>query len=137
MSFSARHDDEGTIDLRTKDDEPEFKINRVPEDREPGKLPQPAVHQGVPVSEGEMAAMKPYDKVKIKFDKFVNLIATHAYEEIFEKHLDEDIIVSTDLLADLANAHEEKEGSKKIPIFFFFGILLGVAIAWMLLRTSA
>lgn len=138
MSPSARRDDEGIIDLRTKDDEPEFTINRVPDDREPGKLPQPIALHGTPLSEGEMAAMKPYDnKVKIKFDKFVNLIATHAYEEIFENHLDEDVIVSTDLLADLANAHEEKEGNKKIPIFFFIGILLGVVIAWILLRTSA
>lgn len=135
MSHSARHDDEGVIDLRTKDDEPEFKINRVPEDREPGQRPQQV--SATPLVEGEYAAMKPHDKVKVKFDKFVNLIATHAYQEIFDKHLDEDVIISTDLLTDLANAQEEKGDSKKIPAFFIIGIVIGVLITWLLLRTNA
>lgn len=138
MSHSVRHVDEGVIDLRTKDDEPEFKINRVPEDREPGQRPQQVSGQvsATPLVEGEYAAMKPHDKVKVKFDKFVNLIATHAYQEIFDKHLDEDVIISTDLLTDLANAQEEKNGSKKIPVFFIIGIVIGVLITWLLLRTN-
>lgn len=135
MPNGARRDDEGVIDLRVKDDEPEFKINRVPEEREPGQ--RPGQFGGTPVTEGELAAMKPNDKVKIKFDKFVNLIATHAYQEIFDKHLDEDVVISTDLLADLANAHEEKGDNKKVPVFFFVGILLGVLVTWFLVRSDA
>lgn len=139
MSHSARHDDEGVIDLRTKDEEPEFRVNRMPEDREPGQRPQQLSGQvsATPLVEGEYAAMKPHDKVKVKFDKFVNLIATHAYQEIFDKHLDEDVIISTDLLTDLANAQEEKSDGKKIPAFFIVGIMIGVLVTWLLLRTTA
>lgn len=139
MSHSVRHDDEGTIDLRTKDDEPEFKINRVPEEREPGQRPQSVSGNitATPLASGEYATIKPHDRVKVKFDKFVNLIATHAYQEIFDKHVDEDVIVSTDLLTDLASAQEEKDDSKKIPAFFVVGIVIGVLVTWLLLRTNA
>lgn len=139
MPRSQHHDDEGVIDLRTKDDEPEFRINRVPEEREPGQRPQQVPDQVsvTPLASGEYAAMKPHDKVKVKFDKFVNLIATHAYQEIFDKHLDDDVIISTDLLTDLANSEEEKSDSKKIPAFFIIGIVIGVLVTWLLLRTNA
>lgn len=140
MANNPRHEEEGLIDLRGTD-EPEFRINRVPEDRESGqRLAHSGLNNsqvsGTPVSDGELAALKPDDKVKIKFDKFVNLIATHAYQEIFDKHLGEDVIISTDLLADLANAHEEKEDGKKGPIFLFAGILIGVLVTWMLLKSG-
>lgn len=123
--------DEGTIDLRgEKDDEPEFRIGHM----EDSKREVVGNVEVASVSELEAAAMKPHDKVKVKFDNFVNLVATHAYEEIFNKHSGEDIIVSTDLLADLANAHEERK-DRKTPFMFIFGIVLGVVLAWLLLRT--
>jgi len=74
------------------------------------------------------------DKVRIKFDKFVTLVATHTYEDILRKNADEDVIVSTNLLTDLANAHEEETGSKKLPILFAAGIVLGILIAWLIFR---
>ena len=134
--MTSRKNDDGVIDLRNSSDEPEFKINRVPEERH---LPQ-VQHNGVPavpLSEHENATMRANDKVKVKFDKFVNLIATHAYQEIFDKHLDEDVIISTDLLADLANAHEEKDDGKKIPTFFVIGIVLGIIITWLILKFNS
>ena len=147
MSFISDKDDDGVIDLRgeAKDvDAPEFKIERDddarPESSSKEEKPSPQSPsmvgglKSVPLSEVEDAALKPYDKVKVKFDKFVNLVATHDYEEIFEKHMDDDVIISTDLLADLAVAHEEKV-DKKIPFIFILGILLGVGIAWLLLKT--
>lgn len=126
----ARKDDD-VINLRKIDHEPEFKINPIEQEK-----PQPFIGnmQAIAVSELEEAAMKPHDKVKVKFDKFVNLIATHAYEEIIEKHLDEDVIISTNLLTDLANAHEEKE-DKKMPLVFIVGILLGVILTYFLVKT--
>ena len=90
--------------------------------------------QTSPISDKEEAELKPRDKVKVKFDKFVNLIATHAYEEIIDKHMDQDIIMGTDLLADLASATEEKS-DRKIPAIFLFGILLGVIFTWILFKT--
>ena len=74
------------------------------------------------------------DKVRIKFDKFVTLVATHTYEDILRKNADEDVIVSTNLLTDLANAHEEETGGKKLPILFAAGIVLGILIAWLIFR---
>ncbi|MBI4975177.1 hypothetical protein HZC20_00730 [Candidatus Peregrinibacteria bacterium] len=123
-----RNDDD-TIDLRDSqkssgDDDAEFKISSMDEE-----IP---VSQSV-VGEG-LAADKPYDKVKVKFDKFVNLIASHAYEEVIEKHLDQDVVISTDLLSDLANAHEEKQ-DKKTPIIFAVGLIIGVILTYIILRT--
>ncbi|MBI2634230.1 hypothetical protein HYW82_00995 [Candidatus Peregrinibacteria bacterium] len=129
--------DDGVIDLRkdkksagtagaASDDvgEPEFKIERRYE---------PPV-ESMPVNEVESAATKPYDKVKVKFDKFVHLVVTHAYEEVFEKHRGQDVVISTDLLTDLANARGEKT-DKKSPLLFVFGVLLGVGVAWLILKS--
>ena len=125
--------DEGTINLREEkesDDDAEFKIGRVEgvDEKLVGKV------EAAAVTELEETALNPHSKVKVKFDKFVNLIATHAYEDIFDKHIDEDIIISTDLLTDIANAHEEKQ-DRKMPVIFLVGILLGVILTWILLRT--
>ena len=124
---SNKTGDQGIIDLRNED-EAEFKIEHVSDERPVGRI------ESAPVSDVEDAASRSYDKVKVKFEKFVNLIATHSYEEIFEKHIDEDVIISTDLLADLANAHEEK-GDRKVPVIFLLGILLGIVVTWLLLRS--
>jgi hypothetical protein len=76
------------------------------------------------------------DKVKVKFDKFITLVATHTYEDILKKNADEDVIISTNLLTDLANAHDDSSGSsKKVPILFGLGILIGVVVTWLILRT--
>lgn len=122
--------DDATINLREEDSDAEFRINHVQGvDREVvGKV------SAAPVSELENAAMKPHEKVKLKFDKFVTLVASHAYEDVFNKHRDEDVIISTDLLTDLANAHEEKADTK-VPLIFVFGIILGVFVTWILLKT--
>jgi len=122
-----RDDDDSVINLRSaikkEGQEVEFKINHVDEEASPEAI----------ASELEAVANTSGDKVKIKFDKFVNLVATHAYEEIVENHMDDDIIISTDLLADLANAHEER-GEKKMPMMLMLGILIGVGITWFLIK---
>ena len=123
--------DEGVIDLRSSNEEPEFKIGHVEENQ---RSPEMTKLQATNVTELENAAMKSYDKVKVKFDKFVNLIASHAYEEIFDKHMNDDVIISTDLLTDLANAHEEKTDGKKMPVVLLVGILLGFVVAYLLLK---
>ncbi|MBI4231970.1 hypothetical protein HY605_01955 [Candidatus Peregrinibacteria bacterium] len=113
------------INLRKDDaDEPEFKIKPVDDEK----------IEAVKSIELEAVASTANDRVKVKFEKFVNLIATHAYEDIIAKHEDDDVIISTDLLADLANAHEEKP-EKKMPLVFVFGIALGLFVAWIFLRT--
>jgi hypothetical protein len=77
----------------------------------------------------------PSNMVSVKFDKFIQLVATHTYEDILKKDAGEDVIVSTNLLTDLANAHEEGSNvSKKLPIVLIAGIVLGVIITWLILR---
>jgi hypothetical protein len=133
--------DEGRIDLRGRrressrevsDDEPEFMIGDS-EGAEHSERELMGKVEGVPEDELSDVAMKSYSKVKVKFENFVNLIASHAYEDVFEKHADEDVILSTDLLADLANAHEEKK-DRKVPLIFVFGILLGIGVTYILLK---
>ena len=117
------NDEEGVIDLRSADNDfsdAEFQIHDM-------ELEQ---SKNADVNVREITA---HDRVKVKFDKFVNLIATHAYEEIFDKYNDEDVIVSTDLLADLANAHEDKQMGKT-PFLFLFGILLGIVATYFLMK---
>jgi hypothetical protein len=119
-------DDEGVINLRSvpvdNNNDVEFKINHMGEDEH---LAKDVASSGVHT-----------DKVSIKFDKFVNLIASHDYESIFQRHIDQDVVVSTDLLADLANAHQENEVSdRKVPFIFLFGILIGIVLMWIFLKT--
>jgi hypothetical protein len=143
--MAPRKNEDGVIDLRSSSDEPEFKIHRTSDNHQSGgghlHMQGDAGHSShsvpaMPLTDHENATMNPSNKVKVKFDKFVNLIATHAYQEIFDKHLNEDVIISTDLLADLANAHEEKDDGKKIPTFFLIGIVLGVIVTWIILKSN-
>ena len=132
--------DDGTINLRgsdsNNDDDAEFKIEHIEGEEAAVREEEQVIGnvEAVSVGEAEEAGLKPHTKVKVKFDKFVNLVASHAYEEIFDKHVDDDIIISTDLLTDLANAHEEKS-DRKMPMIFLVGIILGVGLTWLLLRT--
>lgn len=88
-----------------------------------------------PMSPQEVKAPEPGDKVKVKFEKFVQLVATHDFEGVMKAHAQEDIIVNTNLLTDLANAHEEEphEG-KKLPIIFIVGIIIGVVLTYLMIR---
>lgn len=129
--MSKNQNNDGVINLRNISDEPEFRIHHV---EESGQIAEDLGVRPVSPDNLEEHFVNSTNKVKIKFEKFVNLVATHAYEEIFDLHRDEEIIISSDLLADLANAHEEKE-DKKMPLIFVLGIGLGIGLTWILLRT--
>lgn len=152
MPHDSKKEDDGIIDLRGNSKsrkEPEFRIGRVEEDESSvigeGQdasdeiKPDYDGHSiggitSVPLDELESASLKPGDKVKVKFDKFVALVETHDCDEVFESHMDEDIIISTGLLADLANAHEEKP-DRKIPFLLVVAFLVGIGVAWLILRS--
>jgi len=72
-------------------------------------------------------------KVTVKFGNFVNLVANHDYDSILDKNKDEEVIISSDLLADLANAHEQGE-EKRIPAIFIIGVLLGVVVTYIIVN---
>jgi hypothetical protein len=59
-------------------------------------------------------------------------VANHNYEDVINKNLDEDVIVSSNLLADLANAHEQEE-ERRIPAIFIVGVVLGIVVTYILL----
>lgn len=122
------NDDGDTINLRKPDRrDPEFVIESVDSARPLGRVEAAALTAESFGDSGEAQ-----DRVKVKFEKFVNLIASHAFEDVIEKHANQEIIISTDLLTDLANAQEEKPGVKW-PVVLVLGIVLGVAFAWYFL----
>lgn len=82
-----------------------------------------------PVEERE-----PGELVKVRFDKFVQLVATHNFEEVLKNHADEDIVMNSNLLMDLASAHEDTDDSKKQSMMIGVGVLIGLAVAVVLLK---
>lgn len=84
----------------------------------------------------EESELEPSDYVKVRFTKFVQLVATHNFEQAMKEHGDEDVIVPTNLLTDLANAHEEapQENKKKLPLIFLVGIVIGIIVTYIVLR---
>ena len=87
-----------------------------------------------PIREADIAELKTSENVKVKFDKFASLVEAHATEELIEQCRDEDVIVSTNLLTDLANSGKSDD-KKKIPVIFLIGIVLGIAVTWILLKS--
>ena len=82
------------------------------------------------------AKHEPGEKVKVKFEKFVQLVATHDFEEVMKQHAEDDIVLNSNLLTDLASAHQEEEEKRdpKLPIFLIVGVIIGVVITYLILR---
>lgn len=78
----------------------------------------------------------PSDAVKVKFSKFIQLVATHDFEEVMKQHGDEDVAISGDLLTDLANSHEEasRDQGRKLSIILLAGIIIGIVITYLVTR---
>ena len=75
------------------------------------------------------------DYVRVKFAKFVQLVASHDFEEVIKIRGDEDILVGPNLLTDLANAHEEHEGeTRKLPVMLLIGIILGIVVTYLVMQ---
>jgi len=75
---------------------------------------------------------EPASKVKITFGRFVSLVANHSFLDIVEKNSDEEVIISTNLLTDLANAHDGQT-ERKLPIVFVLGLIVGIGLTYLLL----
>lgn len=74
---------------------------------------------------------EPKEQIKVKFEKFVTLVATRNFLPILEKNRNEDIIMNSNLLTDLASAVEEKQ-EKRSPLIFIIGLAIGVIITYLL-----
>lgn len=114
------HDESEEIDDQTEDSVEEDEV-----------IDDDSRMKAVPVSDEELKNLNPTSKVKVRIDRFVNLIATHKYEEVIDDHINEEIVISTDLLADLANAHED-HGERRFLWYFLLGLAVGVLLFWIL-----
>jgi len=108
----------------TLKDEDEFVVRHIEENE-----PEPSIQNAQVVMEEPKTA----EKIKVKFSNFVQLVATHNYEDVIEKNHEEDVIVSSNLLTDLANAHEQEE-ERRIPAIFIIGVVIGIVITYILLK---
>lgn len=91
------------------------------------KLPQKITEEKIISNPKDQAK----DLIKVKFEKFVQLVATRSFVDVLEKNKNEDLIMSSNLLTDLAGAVEEKT-EKKTPIIFLVGLALGIALTYLL-----
>lgn len=90
---------------------------------------------GEEVEEVYVEEREPGEQVRVKFDKFVQLVATHNFEEVLKNHADEDIIMNSNLLMDLASAHEDQEEDpKRQPMLIGIGVVIGVILAYILIQ---
>lgn len=83
-----------------------------------------------PVSTAKEMEVMSNGKISIKFPKFIQLVATHDFDEIMERHKYEDVLITSDLLVDLAGSTpvvEEVQESKFSWIFL--GLMLGMVCA--------
>ncbi|KKT18889.1 MAG: hypothetical protein UW03_C0028G0005 [Candidatus Peregrinibacteria bacterium GW2011_GWA2_43_8] len=78
------------------------------------------------------SSSEPASKVKITFGRFVSLVANHSFLDIVEKNSDEEVIISTNLLTDLANAHDGQT-ERKLPVVFVLGLIVGIGLTYLLL----
>lgn len=69
-------------------------------------------------------------QILVKFPKFVQLIATHEFEDIIERHKNEDVVITSDLLVDLAGSAPivDDSGDGRLSSLFI-GLVMGVAVA--------
>ncbi|MBP7058302.1 hypothetical protein KBB06_03130 [Candidatus Gracilibacteria bacterium] len=72
----------------------------------------------------------PKDTVRVKFGKFVNLVASRDFKEVVAANVDEEITMSSNLLTELAGSQDRVE-EKKIPLVFLVGIAIGVVLTYI------
>ena len=111
------------------DDEPEFEITSMEDEGDTETRVKAS-----PIHEADMTDLKTSEMVRVKFDKFASLVSMHASKELIEDCRDEDVIVSTNLLTDLANTGDGGE-SKKPLLLLLIGIILGIGLTYLLLKS--
>jgi hypothetical protein len=119
---------EKTLKLEEKNDD-DFVVHNIEDEELEPKMEVTNMPETTALKEEPKVS----EKVKVKFSNFVQLVANHNFEQVINKNNDEDVIVSSDLLADLANSHEQEE-ERRIPAIFIIGVVLGVIITYILLE---
>lgn len=71
------------------------------------------------------------DYIQITFDRFVTLVANHSFLEVVEQNKDQKVIISANLLTDLANARRYAPHPRG-TLLATAGIVLGVLLGYFL-----
>lgn len=85
-----------------------------------------------PQQEQSMEDAEPRDFVRVKFSKFVQLVSSRDCSEVVNANMDEDVVLSSNLLTELAGSHDGRE-EKKIPLVFLVGLAIGVVLTYILI----
>lgn len=89
------------------------------------------IEKSIPMRE-DSADVEPRDFVKVKFTKFVQLVTSRDCGDVVEANPNEEVVMSSNLLTELAGAHDERE-EKKIPLVFLVGLAIGVVLTYILI----
>jgi len=73
-------------------------------------------------------------KVKIKFGRFVELVAKHSFIDVVENNKNQEIVIDANLLADLANAEDDSSPVLQKWTLVAIGIIVGIVLAYIILK---
>lgn len=129
-----------TNDILTKDDDDMFVVSHIEDDdaemdEQVDRIPRSGrdfQRQEIIPSTVVKDLPDAGETVKVKFSKFATLVANNNFQNVIDRNEDEDIIISSNLLTDLAGSYE-KEEERRIPAIFIVGMVLGIVITYILL----
>lgn len=75
--------------------------------------------------------VEPSKMIGVSFDRFVILVANHSFDDVIERNKDEEVIISTNLLTDLANARRHSSQPKGTLLALAGGVI-GVLVGYFL-----
>lgn len=126
------------------DDDSDFETEKVKMDidYEPARPPKMEVHsveaeqkpaqsQTMPERFDEVSAK---EFIKVRFGTFINLIANRDLEDVFASNAEQQIIMNSNLLTELASSKDKRE-DKKIPLVFVVGIVIGTVLTYIFFST--
>ncbi|MDX9970860.1 MAG: hypothetical protein RBS56_03045 [Candidatus Gracilibacteria bacterium] len=129
--------DESVVDLRGESEEVDFDVSPVSKKEEEEKTKGNGFTP-VDLEDFSMGSVKSTNMVRVRFDKFITLLSKYDFESALSKFTTQEIIITTDLLADLANPPELEEVSeepKKFPYMILVGgVIVGILISWLIFK---
>lgn len=76
---------------------------------------------------------EPGEKVRVSFAKFAQLVSRSDVEQVIVANPEAEVIIDTNLLAELATPSEEEE-ERKIPVIFSVGLVIGIVLTYILFK---
>lgn len=122
-----QENDDDRLFIRSVGDKESVDFEKHPVDVDDVDLGLPSARASGGTSGGDEAS----PKVKIHFAKFVQLVANHSFIDIVDKNAEEEVIVSGNLLTDLANAHD-RASERRMPLMFVAGLVIGIVLTYII-----